>query len=169
MATSTIMRGAGVLLASTMILGVSYGSMVASGGAAISSVTHENIRRRQATDGGVTQCTSPGPKTVKQVVLHSFLPVSCTGTIWMAPSSLKGLDGYGIFTTRDIQEGSSIFTEPDGPSIPIIDYNKGPWLNLWYEYVWARGVSDQVSFLGHKVMDFQVRHAAIMRNTRTSC
>ena len=52
---------------------------------------------------------------------------------------------------------SSIFTEPDGPSIPIIDYNKGQWLSLWYEYVWARGVADQVTFLGRKVMDFQVR------------
>lgn len=77
----------------------------------------------------------------------------------MAPSSLKGLDGYGIFTTRDIQAESSIFTEPVGPSIPIIDYNKGKWLSLWYEYIWARGVADQVTFLGRKVMDFQVRTA----------
>lgn len=133
--TLTIMRGVGVLLVSTMVLSVSHGSFVASGGG---PVTHENIRRRQATDGGDAQCT-----------------------IWMAPSSLKGLDdAYGIFTTRDIQKGSSIFNEPNGPSIPIIDYNKGEWLTLWYEYVWARGVADQVTFLGNKVMDFQVSEFA---------
>ena len=73
----------------------------------------------------------------------------------MAPSSLIGLDGYGIFTTRDIQKGSSIFPEPDGPSIPVIDYNSGPWMVLFQEYLWGRGLADHVTFLGDKVMDYQ--------------
>lgn len=86
----------------------------------------------------------------------------------MAKSSLKGMDGYGIYTTRDISEGSSIFPKPDGPSIPIIDYNKGSWLSLWYEYVWARGVADHVRFLGDKVMDYQVYTEKIIVRIRFS-
>lgn len=61
---SIIMRGLSVLLASVMVLSVSYGSIV-SGAEAISSGTHENVRRRQATDSDDTQCTSPELKTVK--------------------------------------------------------------------------------------------------------
>lgn len=77
-------------------------------------------------------------------------------TIYMAPSSLKGLDGYGIFTTRDIEKDASIFSEQDGPSIPVIDYKSGPWMKTWNEYLWGRGISDQLRVLGDSVMDLQV-------------
>lgn len=74
----------------------------------------------------------------------------------MAPSSLKGLDGYGIFTTRDIEAGSNMLSGQDGPSIPVFDHTHGPWTKTWNEYWWGRGVADHVSFEADHVMDFQV-------------
>lgn len=43
----------------------------------------------------------------------------------MAPSSLKGVQGFGIYTTRDIQQNEPLLQAnvPDGPSIPVIDYH----------------------------------------------
>ena len=79
-------------------------------------------------------------------------------TIWMAPSSVKGLDGYGIFTTRSIQTGSQMLSGgPDGPSIPVVDYIRGPWTKTMNEYWWesGRGVPDHVTFEGgERIMDF---------------
>ncbi len=78
-------------------------------------------------------------------------------TIWMAPSSVKGLDGYGIFTTRSIKAGSKMLPGPDGPSIPVIDYVRGPWTKTMNEYWWesGRGVPDHVTYEGgDRVMDF---------------
>lgn len=56
-------------------------------------------------------------------------------TIWFAPSSVKGLDGFGIFTTRSIHVGDKMLSGgPDGPSIPVIDYIRGPWTKTMNEY-----------------------------------
>lgn len=84
--------------------------------------------------------------------------------IWIAPSSLKGHAGFGIYTTRDIKKKESILFGQDGPSIPIVDYFDGPnmnlrenWMDVWGNYGWARGVSDQVNFeANHTVLDYQI-------------
>lgn len=61
----------------------------------------------------------------------------------MAPSGVKGLKGYGIFTTRDIDEGDSILSGPDSPSIPVHDYldyvseATDQWIRIFNEY-WVR-------------------------------
>lgn len=61
--------------------------------------------------------------------------------IWLAPSSLKGHPGFGIYTTRDIHKMESILAGQDGPSIPVIDYIggvnkklKGEWIKVWDNY-----------------------------------
>lgn len=40
-------------------------------------------------------------------------------TVWIAPSSLKGVNGYGVFTTRDIQKGEPILGAPDGLGVIV--------------------------------------------------
>lgn len=65
--------------------------------------------------------------------------------IFLAPSSLKGHTGFGIYTTRDISKHESILAGPDGPSIPVVDYEDGPtsmkkvrkkWIHVWDNYWW---------------------------------
>lgn len=80
----------------------------------------------------------------------------------MAPSSLKELDGYGIFTTRNIEAESKMLSGPDGPSIPVIDWVHGPWTKTMNEYWWARGVPDHVSYEGgDRIMDFSIGFGAM--------
>ena len=88
-------------------------------------------------------------------------------SIYVAPSSLKGFPGLGIYTTRDLWKGEPILGGPDGISIPIeTAYHqrnlpkfqlRRQWANLWGEYWWGRGVPDHVTFesIGH-VADFQI-------------
>jgi hypothetical protein len=89
-------------------------------------------------------------------------------TIWIAQSSQKGNDGFGIFTTRNIQKGDSILGEPDGVAIPITAYrsHKGipsdkkvvrrAWIHMWNNYWWGRGVPDHVSYEADvAVVDYQ--------------
>jgi hypothetical protein len=45
-------------------------------------------------------------------------------TVWMAPSSLKGLHGFGVFTTRPIALGEKVLNGPDGVSIPVEAYRQ---------------------------------------------
>lgn len=82
-------------------------------------------------------------------------PSSKECTIWMAPSSLKGVPGYGIFTTRDIPALDPVLGGPDGLSVPIEAYNersggngaaKDAWINVWDNYWWGRGVPDHVNY-----------------------
>lgn len=40
-------------------------------------------------------------------------------TVWMAPSSLLGHPGFGLFTTRDMVQNELVLGGPDGISIPI--------------------------------------------------
>lgn len=146
--TSLMTRTIGLLILSSVVLGICY-SFLSLNNTNIPSST-SNVRRRQTSnDNGTTE---------KQC------------TIYMAPSSLKGLDGYGVFTTRDIRKGSSIFQERHAPSIPVVDENRGPWLKIWNEYLWGRGLSDQIRHLGESAMDFQVgfgslpNHNCILRS-----
>eukprot|EP00977_Amphora_coffeiformis_P021426 scaffold9318_cov147-Amphora_coffeaeformis.AAC.5 len=44
----------------------------------------------------------------------------------MAPSSLKGHAGLGIYTTRGIAANDSILAAPDGPALPVIDTDHVP-------------------------------------------
>lgn len=66
-------------------------------------------------------------------------------TIFMAPSSMKGVNSFGLYTTRDISKGESILSGPDSPSIPVLDFDNhrtkevDQWIKLFDEYWWGRG------------------------------
>jgi hypothetical protein len=70
-------------------------------------------------------------------------------TVWIAPSSLRGVNGYGVFTTRDLKEGESILGNPDGVAIPVENYHPSPdqpnyesfkkFRRLFDNYWWGRG------------------------------
>jgi hypothetical protein len=88
------------------------------------------------------------------------------GTIWIAPSSLKGVNGYGIFTTRDLAAGESLLGAPDGVAVPVERYQhpskpavreRSQFLNLFGEYMWGRGVPDHVTYEAPPdILDFQI-------------
>lgn len=83
------------------------------------------------------------------ILIMIWCVIRCSlGTIWMAPSSLKGQPGFGIYTTRDIAKKEAILAGPDGPSLPVIDSERGPssmraardlWFRTFNEYWWGRG------------------------------
>lgn len=109
--------------------------------------------------------TSDSLSFANQIQQHEYVRKRSTDndssngcTIYMAPSSLKGNGGNGIFTTRDIARGSTMLSGPDGPSIPVVDYRSGRWTKTWNEYWWQRGVADHVTYEvegdGY-VMDYQ--------------
>jgi hypothetical protein len=93
--------------------------------------------------------------------------------IYLAPSSVKGLDGYGIYTTEDINKNELILSNPDGPSIPIIDYifeqiqtteaqiGRQVWINLWDNYWWGRGVPDHVLRESNTMIDYQIMFGSL--------
>jgi hypothetical protein len=58
-----------------------------------------------------------------QRVIRDF-PPECS--IFMAPSSIKSHPGLGIFTTRDIAQGTPFLQAPDGPSIPVVGLDRVP-------------------------------------------
>ena len=88
-------------------------------------------------------------------------------SIWMAPSGVKGLKGYGIYTTRDIGKGESILSAPDSPSIPILDYREvdseavDQWVKVFWEYVWTRGRPDHVIYDAENTADFQTTFGSL--------
>ena len=89
-------------------------------------------------------------------------------SVYLAPSSLKGHVGFGIFTTRDIGKDESILSGPDGPSVPVVDYRGGPlrklrkqWVRTWDNYWWARGVGDHVNYEAKNVIDYQFGFGAL--------
>ena len=68
------------------------------------------------------------------------------GSVWIAPSSLKGFAGYGVFTTRDLAKGEHIIGRPDGVAVPIETEwdRKAPkkkernnWANMWGNYMYV--------------------------------
>lgn len=75
---------------------------------------------------------------------YHVLVVTFVGTVWIAPSSLKGFAGYGVFTTRDLDKDESILGIPDGVAIPIeTDWDdhtpkvkeRHDWWEVWGNYV----------------------------------
>jgi hypothetical protein len=94
-------------------------------------------------------------------------------TVWMAPSSLLGNPGYGLFTTRDMAQWETVLGGPDGVSIPIESYNqrrgsetenlhKDEWIAVWDNYWWGRGVPDHVNyFAGSDIVDYQIAFGAL--------
>jgi hypothetical protein len=91
-----------------------------------------------------------------------------SGTIWIAPSSLRGVNGYGVYTTRYLKAGESVLGRPDGVAIPFEPYlhrmlppraDRKKFLNLFGEYMWGRGIPDHSTYESPDrgyVMDYQV-------------
>lgn len=92
----------------------------------------------------------------------------------MAPSSVKGHSGFGIYTTRDIPEDTNLLNGPDGPSIPVVDYSEGfeflnrkkrlflnKFLNLFGDYWWGRGVPDHVTYESDRIFDYQITFGSL--------
>jgi hypothetical protein len=83
-------------------------------------------------------------------------------SIWLAPSSLIGHTGFGVYTTRDIKEDETFLSAPDGPSVPVIDYLEGPlreereeFANMANQYYWG-SVPDHVHHEArHDAIEFQ--------------
>jgi len=89
----------------------------------------------------------------------------------MAPSSLIGNPGFGIFVTRDLQRNEKVLNGPDGISIPIVAYLqlsvpkghlKKAWIAVWDNYWWGRGVPDHVSYEAPTdIVDYQINFGAL--------
>ena len=69
-----------------------------------------------------------------------------SGSVWIAPSSLKGFAGYGVFTTRPLAEGEHIIGRPDGVAVPVetewdrhapLQKERTEWSNLWGNYMYV--------------------------------
>jgi hypothetical protein len=95
------------------------------------------------------------------------------GSIYMAPSSVKGIDGMGIFTTDAMNSGDELLSEYDGPSIPVLDARRSDrdsealaeqrkrWIELFDGYWWGRGVPDHTNYEAKVVMDLQITFGAL--------
>jgi hypothetical protein len=88
----------------------------------------------------------------------------------MAPSSLVGHAGFGIYTTRAFAAQESLLARPNGPSIPVVDPQHGPaephgsrsqWIRTFDDYWWGRGVPDHVFYEGDSVLDYQITFGAL--------
>jgi len=90
----------------------------------------------------------------------------------MAPTSIKGSNTMGIYTTRSIKKGEHILNAPDGPSITLLTdsfrgktakFPESNWIRLWGEYAWARGkgVPDHISYEAYSIMEFQITTGAL--------
>ena len=94
-----------------------------------------------------------------------------SGSIFIAPSSLHGNAGFGVYTSRRIAKGEPILSgpegTPDGPAIPVTDpgylfderYNQ--WNNVFGNYWWGRGVPQFTQYEANEVMDFQITFGAL--------
>mmetsp|Transcript_22881 Transcript_22881/g.63643 ORF Transcript_22881/g.63643 Transcript_22881/m.63643 type:complete len:746 (+) Transcript_22881:95-2332(+) len=98
-------------------------------------------------------------------------------SIFIAPSSLKNSAGYGVYSTRDIDQGQAILSgppqTPDGPSLPVINPDatlendpelqlvSNHWNQVFGHYWWGRGVPDHTSYEAESVMDFQITFGAL--------
>lgn len=85
-------------------------------------------------------------------------------SIWMAPSSLKGHPGFGVYTTRDLDANESILQSPDSPSILVVDFDEEPvqsqvrqeWIKHFDDYWWGQ-MSDSSRYEAHgDIVDFQI-------------
>lgn len=94
-----------------------------------------------------------------------------TGSVWIAPSSLKGFAGYGVFTTRDLDKGEHIIGRPDGVAIPVETswdrsapkkFARNNFSNMWGNYIWGRGVPDHARYYaGEDVAEYQIAFGAL--------
>lgn len=85
-----------------------------------------------------------------------------TCTLYIAESSVEGVNGVGIFTAKSFARGS-IVSIPDSPSIPVCD----PWPDsgLVNHYWWGegKGTSDEMSF---ECIDYTVDYFGAYMNER---
>ena len=84
-----------------------------------------------------------------------------TCTLYIAESSMEGVNGIGIFTAKPFKRGS-IISPPDSPSIPVC--NRWPNSGLINHYWWGegKGTSDDMSFECHEyTFDFFVMFGAL--------
>jgi hypothetical protein len=105
--------------------------------------------------------------------VFNFISFLCTGTIYMAPSSIKGIDGMGMFTIENMKKGQYFLSSYDGPSIPILNFkfmgqgedslseDRERWTKLFDGYWWGRSVPDHTSYEADKVIDFQITFGAL--------
>eukprot|EP00547_Thalassionema_nitzschioides_P012338 CAMPEP_0194259980 /NCGR_PEP_ID=MMETSP0158-20130606/44910_1 /TAXON_ID=33649 /ORGANISM="Thalassionema nitzschioides, Strain L26-B" /LENGTH=653 /DNA_ID=CAMNT_0039000001 /DNA_START=1 /DNA_END=1959 /DNA_ORIENTATION=- len=94
-------------------------------------------------------------------------------SIYMAPSSIKGVTSMGIFTTRDIpKKATALQGGTDGPSITILTdkfrasglrFPKSSWIKVWGHYAWGRGkgVPDHINYEGDSIMEYQTTFGAL--------
>lgn len=92
-------------------------------------------------------------------------PTHTSCRLYLAPSSVNGIDGFGIFTVEDIPAMQTFFNAPDGPSIVVTDYDQGllylseqrsVFMQTFDNYWWGRGNPDQVLYESENNMDFQI-------------
>lgn len=77
---------------------------------------------------------------------------SCT--IWMAPSSLPGNSGWGVYTTRDLGPGESLLGYADGVAITVSWRRKLQQLHsdyitftsVWRAYWWQKNLPDHTLY-----------------------
>ncbi|KAL7569880.1 hypothetical protein ACA910_008547 [Epithemia clementina (nom. ined.)] len=92
-------------------------------------------------------------------------------SIFIAPSSLHGNAGFGVYTNRNIKEGEAILSgppgTPDGPALPVVDPSYGfnpaytQWNDVFGHYWWGRGVPEYTRYEAKNVMDFQITFGAL--------
>ena len=103
-----------------------------------------------------------------------IFPSPRQGSVWIAPSSIQGFAGYGVFTTRDLELDESILGIPDGVAIPVEtkwdasspkQAERKAWWHVWGNYVYVFACvfclilpvsfsSSSVSLIGNKVSSF---------------
>ena len=95
-------------------------------------------------------------------------------SIFMAPASMKGNSGYGLYTTRDVSRGEQFLTAPDSPSIPVLDYGseyapteseakaREHFFDTFRLYWWGHGKPDLVDYMSEQTVDYQVRAVVLM-------
>jgi hypothetical protein len=94
-----------------------------------------------------------------------------TCRIYMAPSSVKGVIGYGVYTTQPISQGELFLNGPDGPDILVTDFDYFPndslgfarsaWITVFDSYWWGRGVTDQIIYESNSSIDFQITFGSL--------
>jgi hypothetical protein len=124
------------------------------------------------------RCTFMKYHLVKQAYRRLFLTLRVfvtvpIGSIYMAPSSVKGLNGMGIFTTEAMTARDELLSEYDGPSIPVLDPRRSDrdseelaeqrkrWIELFDGYWWGRGVPDHTRYEANSVLDLQITFGAL--------
>lgn len=86
-----------------------------------------------------------------------------TCTLYMAPSSLRALKAFGIFTVKPFKKGS-LLLPTDCPGIPMIDcaFNFKPHDNgFLHSYSWFHGHSQDADYEAFEVGEFAVTFHAL--------